>query len=102
MDRAFDGILRDLRTQYLLAYYPKNVPLTSDPFHTLTVIASDPSWKVASRNGYYGDAETVSASPAGKQPGNPSVSVDVTPGDETVRTPRKPAPKPAPAGKGSQ
>ena len=32
---AFDQILRDLRTQYLLGFYPKNVPLTKDRFHTL-------------------------------------------------------------------
>ncbi|HVY91910.1 MAG TPA: VWA domain-containing protein, partial [Bryobacteraceae bacterium] len=37
MDAAFDGILRDLRTQYMLGFYPKNVPLTKERFHTLTV-----------------------------------------------------------------
>src|SRR5437870_13731387 len=32
VDKAFTDILKELRTQYLLGYYPKNVPLTSDPF----------------------------------------------------------------------
>ena len=35
MDQAFDGILRDLRTQYLLGFYPKDVPPTKERFHTL-------------------------------------------------------------------
>jgi len=94
MDRAFDGILRDLRTQYLLAFYPKDVPLTTDRFHTLTVTSvgagTDPEWKVAARSGYYGEALFG----AGSQ-GNQSQSVDVTPEDETVR-PKKPAAAPAP------
>ena len=29
---VFDEILRDLRTQYLIGYYPKNVPLTKNHF----------------------------------------------------------------------
>ena len=105
MDSAFDGILRDLRTQYLLAFYPRNVPLTTDRFHTLTVtvsgVAPDQGWKVAARSGYYGEAQPATAS-SGGQAANPSESVDVTPGDETIRT-RKPAAKQPPkSGKGSQ
>jgi len=95
MDRAFDGILRDLRTQYLLAFYPKGVPLTADRFHALTVTVvgpgTDPAWKVAARSGYYGEAAASGAGAAGNQ----SQSVDVTPADETVR-PKKPPVKPAP------
>ena len=90
MDHAFDGILRDLRTQYLVAFYPKDVPLTADRFHMLTVTAgSDPAWKVAARSGYYGEALSAPGVPQGNQ----SQSVDVTPADETVRG-RKPPPKP--------
>ena len=37
LDRAFDDILRELRTQYLIAFYPKDVPPTKDRFHTLKV-----------------------------------------------------------------
>jgi Ca-activated chloride channel family protein len=90
MDRAFDGILRDLRTQYLLGFYPKDEPLTADRFHTLTLTAAgrgvDPSWKVVARSGYYGEA-AVGVSPRGNQ----SESVDVTPTDETVRSKKPPA-----------
>lgn len=92
MDKAFDGILRDLRTQYLLGFYPKNVPLTADRFHTLTLTAvgegTDPSWKISARSGYYGDALPA----PGLAQENQAQSVDVTQPDETVR-PRKPVTK---------
>ena len=54
LDRAFADILNDLRTQYLLGYYPKNVPLTSDAFHRLEVKARG-DLRVSARNGYYGE-----------------------------------------------
>src|SRR5437879_4955051 len=41
IDKAFTDILRELRTQYLLGYYPKNVPLTADSFHKLEIKAPD-------------------------------------------------------------
>jgi Ca-activated chloride channel homolog len=92
MDRAFDGILRDLRTQYLLAFYPRNVPLTTERFHLLTLTAAgrgvDPSWKVSARSGYYGDALPAPVSAQANQ----SQAVDVVQPDETVR-PKKPVTK---------
>ncbi len=57
MDNAFDQILRDLRTQYLLGFYPKDVPLTSDRFHTLQVDTRNPALHVVARSGYYGEAQ---------------------------------------------
>ncbi len=56
LDKAFDSILRDLRTQYLLGYYPKNVPLTRNRFHTVKVETTTPALRVQSRSGYYGDS----------------------------------------------
>ncbi|MBC7819524.1 MAG: VWA domain-containing protein [Planctomycetaceae bacterium] len=56
LDKAFDAILRDLRTQYLLGYYPKNVPLTRNRFHTVKVDTATPGLRVQTRSGYYGDA----------------------------------------------
>ena len=92
MDRAFDGILRDLRTQYLLGFYPKNVPLTTERFHTLTLTTlgegADPAWKVSARSGYYGDALPAPATVQGNQ----SQSVNLAQPDETVR-PKKPVTK---------
>ena len=56
LDRAFADILRDLRTQYLVGYYPKNVPLTKNRFHSLKVQLLNPDLQAQYRNGYYGDA----------------------------------------------
>ena len=56
IDRAFSDILKELRTQYLLAYYPKNVLLTADPFHRIEVKASG-DLRVSARNGYYGESK---------------------------------------------
>lgn len=56
LDLAFAGILRELRTQYLLAYYPHDVPLTKDRFHRLEVRVHRPQLQVIARNGYYGEA----------------------------------------------
>ncbi len=57
MDKAFADIVSELRTQYLLGFYPRNVPLTKDRFHKLQVKVNRPQLQVSSRNGYYGDSE---------------------------------------------
>jgi Ca-activated chloride channel family protein len=61
LDRAFDDILRELRTQYLIGYYPKDVPPSKDRFHTLKVTvqssaAANRGLRVSTRSGYYGEA----------------------------------------------
>ena len=55
LDRAFQDILHELRTQYLIGYYPKNVPPTKDRFHLLKVTVPDRNLRVITRTGYYGD-----------------------------------------------
>jgi Ca-activated chloride channel family protein len=57
LDKAFRDIISDLRTEYLLGYYPRNVPLTKNRFHTLQVRVKPPELQVFARNGYYGEAE---------------------------------------------
>jgi Ca-activated chloride channel family protein len=57
LDRAFSDIISELRTQYLLGFYPRNVPLTKDRFHKLQVRVTRPELRVSARNGYYGEAE---------------------------------------------
>jgi Ca-activated chloride channel family protein len=37
LDSAFASILRVLRTQYLLGYYPRKVPYTKESFHRIAV-----------------------------------------------------------------
>ncbi|HUA19733.1 MAG TPA: VWA domain-containing protein [Bryobacteraceae bacterium] len=56
LDKAFDDILRELRTQYLIGFYPKDVPPARDPFHTLKVDVQGKNFRVITRSGYYGDA----------------------------------------------
>lgn len=78
LDRAFTQLIEDLRTQYLLAYYPKDVPLTKNRFHRLEVRVRNASLRVLARNGYYGEAESSSS-------GDSSESISVVP----VQKPKK-------------
>jgi Ca-activated chloride channel family protein len=57
LDQAFTDIIKDLRTQYFLGFYPKDVPLTKDRFHRLEVKVRRPDLRVTARNGYYGDSQ---------------------------------------------
>jgi len=57
LDRIFTEILRDLRTQYLLGYYPSNLPAERPAFHPVKVSVSRPELRVSSRSGYYEDAK---------------------------------------------
>ena len=57
LDNAFADILTALRTQYMLGYYPKDVPLTKNRFHQLRVTVDHPGLRVITRSGYYGESE---------------------------------------------
>lgn len=80
LDQSFTQILRELRTQYLIGFYPKDVPLTKERFHSLSVKTVAPDMKVTARTGYYGEVMTMDTSPART----------TSSADETMR-PRKPA-----------
>jgi Ca-activated chloride channel family protein len=56
LDEAFTQILRDLRTQYLVAYYPRNLPVDSPRFHLVRVELTRKDLRATTRTGYYGDA----------------------------------------------
>ena len=56
LDRTFNEILTELRTQYVLGFYPRDVPPTKDPFHRLDVRVKAPELRVSARNGYYGES----------------------------------------------
>lgn len=55
LDHAFDEILLDLRTQYLIAYYPKEMPKDAPKFHPVKVELKRPELRASTRSGYYGD-----------------------------------------------
>lgn len=83
LDQTFDQIIHDLRTQYLLAFYPKDVPPSNDRFHTLGITLRDPQLQVKARNGYYGEAQPVTP------------RVDGGADSDSVRKRKPPAPQPA-------
>jgi Ca-activated chloride channel family protein len=66
LDKAFGDIIIELRTQYLLAFYPQNVPLAKDPFHKLEVRVGRPELRVSARNGYYGEVEGGTGTPGAR------------------------------------
>jgi len=55
LDKAFAEILLDLRTQYLLGYYPRNLPKDAKVFHEVKVSVKRPDLQVSTRSGYYSD-----------------------------------------------
>jgi len=66
LDKAFGEIITELRTQYLLAFYPHDAPLTKDPFHKLEVRVGRPELRVSARNGYYGEVEGGTGTPGAR------------------------------------
>jgi Ca-activated chloride channel homolog len=56
LDTAFTDILRDLRTQYLIGYYPRNMPPEAPKFHPVKVELLRPDLRAQTRSGYYGEA----------------------------------------------
>lgn len=53
---VFREILSDLRTQYLLGYYPRGVPPSKDRFHRVSLKVRKPGYTVSARNGYFSDS----------------------------------------------
>lgn len=56
LDEAFTQILRDLRTQYLVGYYPRSLPADAPRFHQVRVELTRKDLRATTRAGYYGDA----------------------------------------------
>lgn len=63
LDRAFSDILRELRTQYLIGFYPKDLPLTKNRFHLLKLQVQGRNLQVLTRSGYYGDFDESTKGP---------------------------------------
>ena len=66
MDQAFADILKDLRNQYLIGYYPKNIPRSSNRFHKVKVEGPRPGLQVLTRSGYYGSNEEAAQLDGGR------------------------------------
>jgi Ca-activated chloride channel family protein len=68
---VFADIISELRTQYVLGFYPRNVPLTKNPFHKLEVRVKSPDLRPSYRQGYYGDVEGGPSEEAARPTVNP-------------------------------
>jgi Ca-activated chloride channel family protein len=55
LDKAFAEILLDLRTQYMIGYYPKDLPKDAKSFHPVSVSVKRPDLRPSTRSGYYSD-----------------------------------------------
>ncbi|HTS78507.1 MAG TPA: VWA domain-containing protein [Bryobacteraceae bacterium] len=55
LDRAFSEILRDLRAQYMIGYYPHGLPSNAPAFHPVRVDLKRADLRAQTRTGYYGD-----------------------------------------------
>jgi len=53
LDQAFTEILRELRTEYLLGYYPRLPMGITNRYHAVRVTVRRPELKVITRSGYY-------------------------------------------------
>ena len=53
LERAISTIDHELHQQYVLGYYPRRDPDQEDTFRRVELLASDPSWTVRTRTGYY-------------------------------------------------
>jgi Ca-activated chloride channel homolog len=54
LDQAFADILRDLRRQYYLGYYPSNLPPDAPAFHPVRLEMGRADLRPSTRAGYYG------------------------------------------------
>lgn len=52
LDESFDTILKELRTQYLIGYYPENAA-SKDGFHRVELRTAKAGLRVSARTGYY-------------------------------------------------
>lgn len=53
LDQAFADIIRELRTQYLIGFYPKDVKEEPRRFHPVSVTVRPPGMRTVARSGYY-------------------------------------------------
>jgi Ca-activated chloride channel family protein len=56
LDQAFADIIRDLRTQYMIAYYPQDLPADAPRFHPVHLEMKRADLRPQTRTGYYGVA----------------------------------------------
>lgn len=61
LDRAFNQIITELRTQYFIAYYRDlGSPTMRDSFHRISLLVARPGLRVSTRAGYYEESAVPS------------------------------------------
>lgn len=83
LDQTFHQIVRDLRLQYLLGFYPHGVPSGPERFHRIQVRVNRPDVRVLARTGYF-------SGPDSEQSANDPAPVEIEGGPPRDR--RSPAP----------
>jgi Ca-activated chloride channel homolog len=53
LEDTFAQILRDLRTQYLIGYYPRGLPAAASPFRRVKLTLKRTDLQASTRDGYY-------------------------------------------------
>jgi Ca-activated chloride channel homolog len=53
LDQAMSEVIKELRTQYYIAYYPQNVPPSDERYHRIELKTKNPALRVLARTGYY-------------------------------------------------
>jgi len=53
LNTAFADILHELRTQYLIGFYPQDVPERVHSYHAVNVQIPRPALRISARSGYY-------------------------------------------------
>ncbi len=71
LDGAFDSILADLRTQYVIGYTPRGIPYSTNRFHRVEVKLKRPDLRALTRSGYY--EENTDPKPPAQTRGGPSI-----------------------------
>ena len=105
-DEAFDEILRSLRTQYLIGYYPPTDVESTEKFRRISVRVRRPGVRVLARNGYFVPEPKKIIRPARPNIGPDPRTRQKPETDETTATTEQPARQPgeplqtAPQGEG--
>jgi Ca-activated chloride channel homolog len=53
LDEAFAEVLRELRTQYLIGFYPQGMPEKPKSYHPVKITVNQSALQISARSGYY-------------------------------------------------
>ena len=93
LDESFDQILENLRTQYLIGYYPPERDSRTEIFRKVEVSVNRPGAQALSRNGYYVSAPPLNRTSKARVSIRPSPRPEAAPeAAEEAKSPKEPQP----------